>query len=270
MTSRWTPMPPGKFVSGVTRTPLGDVTILGVCIPYHHARTKWTNDGVLRKPWEDHRQYLAGLPKVFERASSKRLIVLGDFNQQVGQNGYAPPKIREALQDALPPSITIATAALGFGGRRVIDHVALNDDLAARSLRMISRFHEHIRPSDHPGSWPSCQRRSNRPVFGRYAAVRPHASIGGSAAYAGKKATLQRGGYDPRPLEDKARGRIACLLMGLSAFMIVALLAGVVVGAIPVSEIGRGLRALVSSRSNSSSGVRPTFWTTCRSWLSRF
>ena len=104
-----------------------------------------------RKPWEDHRQYLADLPKVFERASSKRLIVLGDFNQQVGQNGYAPPEIRDALRDAIPPSITIATAALGFGGRRVIDHVALSEDLSARSLRLISRFHQERKLSDHPG-----------------------------------------------------------------------------------------------------------------------
>ena len=43
--------------------------------------------------------------------------------------------------------------------------------------------------------------------------------------------------YDPRPLEDKARRRIAYLLIALLALMIVALLAGVVVGVIPVSEI---------------------------------
>ena len=48
-----------------------------------------------------------------------------------------------------------------------------------------------------------------------------------------------RGGktYDPRPLEDKARRRIAYLLIALLALMIVALLAGVVFGVIPVSEI---------------------------------
>ena len=48
-----------------------------------------------------------------------------------------------------------------------------------------------------------------------------------------------RGGttYDPRPLEDKARRRIAYLLIALLALMIVALLAGVVFGAIPVGEV---------------------------------
>ena len=48
-----------------------------------------------------------------------------------------------------------------------------------------------------------------------------------------------RGGktYDPRPLEDKARRRIAYLLIALLALVIVALLASVVFGVIPVSEI---------------------------------
>ena len=48
-----------------------------------------------------------------------------------------------------------------------------------------------------------------------------------------------RGGrtYDPRPQEDKARRRIAYLLIALLALMIVAMLAAVVFGVIPVSEI---------------------------------
>lgn len=144
-------MPPGRFVSGVTRTPLGDFTVLGVCIPYRDARTKWTNDGVRRTPWEDHRHYLGNLAKLLEHTSSQRVIVVGDFNQQVGQNGYAPAKIRDVLRDALPSGITIATAALGFAGRRVIDHVALSEDLAAQSLRLISRFHDRGKLSDHHG-----------------------------------------------------------------------------------------------------------------------
>ena len=40
-----------------------------------------------------------------------------------------------------------------------------------------------------------------------------------------------------RPLEDKARRKIAYLLIALLALMIVALLTGVVFGVIPVSEI---------------------------------
>ena len=144
-------LPPGKFVSGVTRTPLGKVTVIGVCIPFHGARTRWTNDGVIRKAWEDHERYLAGLSEVLGRTSPRRLVVTGDFNQQVGQPGYAPAAVRDALRAAIPPHLTIATSALGFGGRRIIDHVALSEDLSARSLTLIDRFHGDRTLSDHPG-----------------------------------------------------------------------------------------------------------------------
>ena len=144
-------MPPGKFVSGVTSTPLGTVTVIGVCIPFHGARTRWSNDGVRRRAWEDHQQYLVAFAEVLDRMSPKRLIVTGDFNQQVGQPGYAPSKVRESLRAAIPPHLTLATAALGVAGRRVIDHIALSEDLAARSLALIDRSHGDQKLSDHHG-----------------------------------------------------------------------------------------------------------------------
>ena len=144
-------MPPGRFVSGVTSTPLGTVTVIGVCIPFHGARMRWTNDGVRRRAWEDHHQYLVSLAKVLKRTSPQRLIVTGDFNQQVGQPGYAPSKVQESLRAAIPSHLTIATAALGVAGRRVIDHIALSEDLAARSLGLIDRFHGQRKLSDHHG-----------------------------------------------------------------------------------------------------------------------
>ena len=61
-----------------------------------------------------------------------------------------------------------------------------------------------------------------------------------------------RGGtaYDPRPSEDKARRRIAYLLIALLALMIVALLAAVVFGVIPSAK----------SRSSTSSSARSWCW----------
>lgn len=144
-------MPPGKFVSGVTSTPLGTVTVIGVCIPFHGARTRWTDDGMRRRAWEDHQQYLVSLAEVLEGTSPKRLIVMGDFNQQVGQPGYAPTKVRDTLRAAIPSYLTIATAALGVAGSRVIDHIALSEDLAARSLGLIDRSHGDRELSDHHG-----------------------------------------------------------------------------------------------------------------------
>ena len=144
-------LPPGRFVSAVTTTPLGEVTIIGVCIPYRDARVRWTNDGVTRKPWEDHKQYLGGLNEVLRCTLASQLVLLGDFNQQVGQTGYAPGPIRDTLRTALPERITIATSALGFDGRRVIDQIAISEDLSAQSLSLISRYCSDKPLTDHIG-----------------------------------------------------------------------------------------------------------------------
>ena len=144
-------MPPGRFVSGVTETPVGEVTVIGVCIPWHGSRTRHTNDGVKRKAWEDHKQFLTDLPKVLSRSRSECLIMMGDFNQQVGQSGYAPRHVRDALESAMPPWLTVATAALGVQGVRIIDHIALSERLSAESLTIISNAHEGRKLSDHFG-----------------------------------------------------------------------------------------------------------------------
>ena len=59
--------------------------------------------------------------------------------------------MRDSLRAAIPAHLTIATAALGVAGSRVIDHIALSEDLAARSLGMIDRFHGQRKLSDHHG-----------------------------------------------------------------------------------------------------------------------
>ena len=132
-------MPPGRFVLGVTQTSIGDVTVMGVCIPWSGSRTRGSEPR--RKMWEDHEHYLTGLAEVLHGVSRKRLIVMGDFNQRIQQGSYVPRRLRSALQSAIASRITIATAALGFDGRRTIDHIALSGDLAAESLEIISNIH---------------------------------------------------------------------------------------------------------------------------------
>ena len=144
-------MPPGRFVSGVTQTSVGEVTVIGICIPWFGSRTEARRELDRKKQWEDHEQYLAGLTKVLERASAKRLIVMGDFNQRIGRSSRAPLKLRSALQSAIPSGMTIATAVIGFQGRRSIDHVVLSDDLAAESIGVISNIHDGRELSDHFG-----------------------------------------------------------------------------------------------------------------------
>lgn len=144
-------LPPGRYVSAVTCTSLGDVTVIGVCIPWHGSRTRYVQDGVKRKAWEDHRQFLALLPELLEPMRHQRLIMVGDFNQQFGQRGYAPGYVRDALKSALPAWLTVATSVLGFRGRRTIDHIALSEDLSAESLGTIDNVHGGRKLSDHFG-----------------------------------------------------------------------------------------------------------------------
>ena len=141
-------LPPGRFVSGVTRTSVGDVTVIGICIPWSGSRARGT--GVKRRMWEDHETYLAGLTTVLER-STKRVIVMGDFNQRIGQRGNTPVHLRSALQDAFPPGMTIATSAVGLRGRRSIDHIAVGDDMAVEYLDVIDNVDGKTRLSDHFG-----------------------------------------------------------------------------------------------------------------------
>ena len=144
-------MPPGRFVSGLTQTSLGEVTVIGVCIPWFGSRTEARRKLERKMQWEDHEQYLAGLTEVLGRRSEKRLIVMGDFNQIVGPGSRARPELRLALQRAFPPSMTITTSALAFQGRRSIDHITLSEDLTVESLGVISNIHEGRRLSDHFG-----------------------------------------------------------------------------------------------------------------------
>ena len=144
-------LPPGRFVSGVTQTPVGEVTVIGVCIPWKDSRTETGRKLERKTPWEDHRQYLSAFARVLQRSYSKRLIVVGDFNQRIRTGSGEPSSLLSALQSAFSPRMTIATAALAFQGRRTIDHIALGEDLAAESLGVISNIHGETKLSDHFG-----------------------------------------------------------------------------------------------------------------------
>ena len=81
-------MPPGRFVSGVTRTSLGPVTVIGVCIPWSGSRTEARRGRERKRRWEDHQEYLAGLTEVLRRRTPERLIVMGGL--QSDRRGRRP------------------------------------------------------------------------------------------------------------------------------------------------------------------------------------
>ena len=80
-------MTPGRFVSGVTRTSLGAVTVVGICIPWFGSRTEARRGPERRERWEDHERYLACLAEYMARVRTERLVVMGAFDP--GQSGRA-------------------------------------------------------------------------------------------------------------------------------------------------------------------------------------
>ena len=78
---------------------------------------------------------------LLKQAARTRLIVVSDFNRRIVQRGSTPRRLRAALQSTLGPNLSIATAGLGFQGRRTIDHIALSGDLAAETLSVIGNVH---------------------------------------------------------------------------------------------------------------------------------
>ena len=118
-------MPPGRFISGVTRTSVGEVTVVGLCIPWQGSRT--ARFGGVRREWEDHEVYLEHLAVVLSRAPSARFVVMGDFNQKFGRRQPGSKVARRAalLRLAIPPHVNVVTSEL----EKTIDHIAISADM---------------------------------------------------------------------------------------------------------------------------------------------
>ena len=150
-------LPAGRFVAGTTETSVGQLGVIGVCIPYHNANVNVGRKD--RAPWQEHETYLDGLASILSNKSNGRLIVLGDFNQQIGQRPRPYPplshpvraRLQETVAAARPPGLTIVTAGLGLRGRRAIDHIAISGELSAVSLATIDNMDGERRLSDHFG-----------------------------------------------------------------------------------------------------------------------
>jgi endonuclease/exonuclease/phosphatase family metal-dependent hydrolase len=128
-------MPPGRYVAGRTATPLGEVALHGLCIPWSHAHVATGRRDA--KPWGEHLRYLEGLARVLARPVDVPCIACGDYNQAIPRR-RAPLAVHQALLAAFPPALRhLTTGELPPLGRQVIDHVSATG-LAARSLRLLS------------------------------------------------------------------------------------------------------------------------------------
>lgn len=112
-------LPPGRFVAATTTTSIGDVRVVGVCVPWSAAHVR--NGQRNRELWEDHLAFLHALPSVLARQTELGAVVLaGDLNQAL-PDALVPAPARQALTRALE---TVSTPTAGLTcGRRLLDHV---------------------------------------------------------------------------------------------------------------------------------------------------
>jgi endonuclease/exonuclease/phosphatase family metal-dependent hydrolase len=141
-------LPSGRFVSGVTDTPLGRLRFIGVCIPWSAAHVSSGRRD--RQRWEDHLAFVAGLQSILAHFSDHgRMVVSGDFNQRMPRLGSTVPKrVREALEEAVS-ELTVSTRG---NPHKLIDHIAHTPDLATESvLSWALTLGDRGRASDHCG-----------------------------------------------------------------------------------------------------------------------
>lgn len=144
-------MPPGRYVAGVTDTPIGEVALHGICVPWPFAHVATGRRD--QRPWDEHVLYLGGLRRVLDRASAKRpTLVLGDYNQPIPQRRQ-PHRAYQALREAFPPSFRCATEGpIPPLGLPSIDHVSLTGGIEVVSLQALPNLAEKDRKlSDHIG-----------------------------------------------------------------------------------------------------------------------
>ena len=142
-------LPSGRYLGGITETPLGLVDIRGVCVPWAQAHVSSGRRD--RTPWQDHVEYLRALTPLIENLG-ERGFVAGDFNQHIPRK-RAPIRVYNALRDCMLERLITPTAGrLGTSGTTLIDHLAHTCSLRAVCVETISNIDEDgARLSDHLG-----------------------------------------------------------------------------------------------------------------------
>lgn len=142
-------LPTGRFVADRTETSIGNLLVIGACIPWDGAHVSSGRRD--RARWEDHGRYIQALGEVLSEIAGPALL-LGDFNQTVPRT-RAPSAMHDALLRALAPHFALVTAGLLQPiQRQSIDHVARTTGLSPSRVVSLSNIGpDGERLSDHFG-----------------------------------------------------------------------------------------------------------------------
>lgn len=145
-------LPPGRFVAGITNTPLGPLTVIGVCIPWHDAHVRTGRKDCER--WQEHESWLTGFEALSYRRAKEKTLILGDFNQRIPFK-WGRKRTYAALLHSFE-GFTIATAGdLTGASGRARDHIAHTPDIVLADDIGIwpERSEDNKVLSDHFGVW---------------------------------------------------------------------------------------------------------------------
>jgi endonuclease/exonuclease/phosphatase (EEP) superfamily protein YafD len=137
----------GRIVRGVTDAPCGELTVIGVCIPWRMAHVSHGRKDAA--PWQEHRKFLEALRGLLAAEDTAGpLLLAGDFNQTLPRT-RASQELGELLQECLAGG-----RVLTAGHRsevQLLDHVVLfnGDHLRDDAVNVCSASREGRRLSDH-------------------------------------------------------------------------------------------------------------------------
>ena len=142
-------LPKGRFVSGVTQTDIGEVRVVGVCIPYHMADVSFgTKD---KKPWQQHIKFLDLLPDVLKKYK-RPIIIAGDYNQRFPRVKYGNRKVSEKMTETFRDFNIVTQGVITGMERAGIDHIALDKRISVKTVWGWSNIVDGTRLSDHDGA----------------------------------------------------------------------------------------------------------------------
>jgi endonuclease/exonuclease/phosphatase family metal-dependent hydrolase len=150
-------LPGGRFVSGVTDTPIGPIRFVGVCIPWRDAHVRTGRRD--RAPWEDHLLFLRSLSTMLERNRPAPTVLLGDFNQRIPR-ARQPQHVGTALVAALGTLRVVTAGQVAGVEGKLIDHVAIGRGLEAHDVAGVPGRSQRL--SDHDGVVVALERPAQR------------------------------------------------------------------------------------------------------------
>lgn len=142
-------LPTGRFVSATSSTPIGQLDVIGVCMPWHSAHV--TTGQKDRQRWDDHLSYLSGLRRVLDKRT-RRTVVVGDYNQTIPKT-RAPQRVYNSLYNTILNRLSVPTVGrIAPLDILAIDHLSHTNDLHAKSVTGLSNLDAQGREiSDHFG-----------------------------------------------------------------------------------------------------------------------